>query len=65
MQRDKSQVSPPRNHDMHNDAGSERFTGPLSDYCLVLDANSFEEIEPQSTLIVSGLSRPVVKVVGA
>ena len=49
MERGKSQDSLPGNQDVHNDAGSLRFTRSLFDYCLVWGANSFEEMELQRT----------------
>jgi len=53
MERGKSQDSLPGNQDVHNDAGSLRFTRSLFDYCLVWGANSFEEMEPQRTFNAS------------
>jgi hypothetical protein len=53
MERDESQESFIGNQDMHNDAGSLRFTGSLVDYCLVQGENSFEEMAPWRTRIAS------------
>lgn len=65
MERGKSQESLPGNQDMHNDAGSLRFTGSLFDYCLEQSAISCKEMEPQRTLTVSEMIRTLVMVVGA
>lgn len=50
MERGKSQGPLLGNQDMHNNAGSLRFTGSLFDYCLVWGTNSFGEIKtPDNT----------------